>query len=146
MTLEKNDWCERNLRASFARPVECIWHRLIEPGTKNYWNCQKNWSLTIKQKSIHCMKKVLEIFFSRPIKFLSSANIFFSWMRIFFLFSLWSSIFAVIDRRLQKKEPGVCSQRFVSLIWFFMRKRAKARIFGVFRLLHKVMRQVYYCE
>lgn len=107
-----SETCER----SFAIPVECIWHRLIELGTKNYWNCQKNWSLTIKQKSIHCMKKVLEIFFSRPIKFLSSANIFFfSWMR-FFLFSLWSSIFAVIDRRLQKRNPGCVHS--VLFLWF----------------------------
>lgn len=108
MTLEKkNDWCEWNLWAEFCVPVECIWHRLIELGTKNYWNCQKNWSLTIKQKSIHCMKKVLEIFFSRPIKFLSSANIFFLVNEIFSIFVMIIHLCCHRQKTSEKRTQGV---------------------------------------
>lgn len=117
MTLEKNDWCERNLRASFARPVECIWHRLIEPGTKNYWNCQKNWSLTIKQKSIHCMKKGAWDFFLpsyqvpvfRKYFFLVNENFFF-----YFRYDHPSLLSSTEDFR--KKNPGCVHS--VLFLWF----------------------------
>lgn len=141
MTLKKNE-CEWNLWAEFCKTRRVHLTPLDRTGYEKIIGTVRKidlWQLSKNQYT--AWKRCLRFFLSSyqvPV----FRKYFFSWMRIFFLFSLWSSIFAVIDRRLQKKAPGVCSQRFVSLIRFFMGKQVKARIFGVFRLFYKVMRMV----